>query len=155
MLNHWILYPDIFLDTIAPQDSEIKLFAYQRVLLRIFMRFRYVSATFTRGFSKSFVAILALIVKCILLPGSNVFLCSDVKATSIAIVKEKVTQILNWWPFLNSEIATMHTANDYFDILFKGGSTMRILTMSSNARGLRMTAGRLCPLTLRGVLIIR
>lgn len=42
-LNHWLLYPDLFLDTI--QDSEdakhFHLLPYQRIALRASMRYRY------------------------------------------------------------------------------------------------------------------
>lgn len=42
-LNYWLLYPDIFLDTI--QDSNdaknFHLFLFQRIALRASMRYRY------------------------------------------------------------------------------------------------------------------
>jgi len=31
IVDHWITYPDCFLDTIAPHDCPIKLFFYQRI----------------------------------------------------------------------------------------------------------------------------
>lgn len=46
-LNHWILYPDLYLDTI--QDSEdaknFHLMPFQRIALRASMRYRYHSWT--------------------------------------------------------------------------------------------------------------
>ena len=57
-LNHWILYPDLFLDTI--QDSEdakhFHLLFYQRIALRAAMRYRYMFWTACRATSKSFTA---------------------------------------------------------------------------------------------------
>ena len=48
--------------------------------MRVIFRHRYVYATFTRGFSKSFMAVLALMIEAILYPGSKLFMTSDVKA---------------------------------------------------------------------------
>lgn len=60
--NYWdyfTRYPDMFLDTIAAKDCPIHLFYYQRILLRVMMRFRYVFGTFTRATSKSWIAIIS------------------------------------------------------------------------------------------------
>jgi hypothetical protein len=46
---------------------------YQRIFLRIVMRHRYVYATFPRAYSKSFLSMMALILRCILYPGSDLF----------------------------------------------------------------------------------
>ena len=42
-LNLWILYPDLFLDTVQDyEDSKhFHLFPYQRIALRASMRYRY------------------------------------------------------------------------------------------------------------------
>ncbi|MDI3311787.1 MAG: hypothetical protein QJR05_10240 [Thermoanaerobacterium sp.] len=72
-------YPDIFIDTITPKESKFKLFFYQRIFLRVCLRYRYVYATFTRAFSKSFLSILALYLKCIFYPGIKLFICSGGK----------------------------------------------------------------------------
>ena len=59
-LNHWILYPDLFLDTI--QDTEdaknFHLMPFQRIALRASMLYRYHFWTATRATSKSFTACL-------------------------------------------------------------------------------------------------
>ena len=42
-LNYWILYPDMFLDIIQPEEDKknFQLFFYQRIALRASMRYRY------------------------------------------------------------------------------------------------------------------
>ena len=42
-LNYWLLYPDMFLDSIAPVEDakNFHLFFYQRIALRASMRYRY------------------------------------------------------------------------------------------------------------------
>ena len=42
-LNYWILYPDLFLDTIQDSEDAINfhLYPFQRISLRASMRYRY------------------------------------------------------------------------------------------------------------------
>ena len=69
-LNFWMLYPDCFLDFIKPSDSSVSLFFYQRIALRASIRYRYHSLTATRATSKSFIAVLSMILRSIFLPNS-------------------------------------------------------------------------------------
>ena len=41
----WITYPDLFLDLITPVGSNFKLYFYQRVFMRVSIRFRYSFST--------------------------------------------------------------------------------------------------------------
>lgn len=66
-------YPDLFIDDIKGPDSIFKFRYVQRIYLRAVMRHRYVYCTFTRGFSKSFLAIMCLMIKAVLFPGSKLF----------------------------------------------------------------------------------
>ena len=50
-----------------------KLFFYQRVFLRVSMRYKYVYAVFPRAYSKSFLAVLVLMIRAILYPGARLF----------------------------------------------------------------------------------
>lgn len=140
-LNHWMMYPDLFLDDIAPVNSPIKLFFYQRIALRAGMRYRYHSWTATRATSKSFVALLTLFLKAIFLPGSKLFTCSDVKGTAIKITKQKLDEILAWWPLLRKEIKSQKMSTDYIELEFNNGSIFSIVSMTSAGRGTRATAG--------------
>ena len=57
--RYFMLYPDLFLDTIRSVNCPIRFYYYQRILLRAMMRFRYFYGTFTRATSKSFLAIIS------------------------------------------------------------------------------------------------
>ena len=73
-------YPDLFVDFLCGHNPEnFKLFFYQRVFLRICMRHKYVYATFPRAYSKSFLAILVLMLRCILFPGAKLFVTTGGK----------------------------------------------------------------------------
>lgn len=72
-------YPDVFIDNIKGPDCSFNFYFYQRVFLRIVIRHRYVYATFPRAFSKSFLSMMALMLRCILYPGSELFVTTGGK----------------------------------------------------------------------------
>ena len=55
LCSFWRWYPDRFIDFISQPDSKISLYFYQRIYLRIMMRYRKVFITATRGTSKSYL----------------------------------------------------------------------------------------------------
>ena len=140
-LNFWLLYPDCFLDAIKPVKSPISLYFYQRIALRASIRYRYHSLTATRATSKSFIALLSMILRAIFLPGSKLFTCADVKGTAIKVTKQKLDEILSWWPLLANEIEKINTGTDYIDIWFKNKSYFTVVSMTSAGRGNRANGG--------------
>lgn len=64
-------YPDLFVDDIKGPKCPFKFRFTQRIFLRCVMRHKYVYAVFPRGFSKSFLAMMALLLRAILFPGSH------------------------------------------------------------------------------------
>jgi hypothetical protein len=107
-LNHWILFPDLWLDSI--QDSadakNFHLMPFQRIALRASMRYRYHYWTATRATSKSFTAYLGGFVRAALLPNSTIMIVSDTKGTVIKIAQAKFEEIFRHWPLLRNELAT-------------------------------------------------
>ena len=58
----WREYPDLFVDFLQTGgdpniEPEFKFFAYQRVFLRVAMRYKYTYCVFPRGYSKSFLSV--------------------------------------------------------------------------------------------------
>lgn len=158
-LNYWILYPDLWLDTIQSSEDakNFKLFLYQRIALRASMRYRYHFWTATRATSKSFIAYLSSIVRAVLLPRSNIFIASDVKGTVIKIAEAKFEEIFRHWPLLRNELQTRESggvqgekkSGNYYELRFKNGSMITVVSKDTS-RGLRATAGKIilkCPLT--------
>lgn len=148
-LNYWILYPDLFLDTI--QDSidaqNFHLMPFQRIALRASMRYRYHFWTATRATSKSFTAYLSAVVRAVLLPGSVLMIASDTKGTVIKIAEAKFEEIFRHWPLLRKELKTraddgktgQKSSNNYYELYFKNGSMISVVAKDSS-RGLRATA---------------
>lgn len=79
----WREYPDLLVDFFCesagnPKDC-LKLYFYQRVFLRAVMRHRHAYATFPRAYSKSFLSVLVLMLRCILFPGAHLFVTTGGK----------------------------------------------------------------------------
>ncbi len=140
-LDLYLQYPDLYLDRITPVGSNFRLFFYQRLLLRAFLRFRYVFGTFTRAYSKSFLAILSRVLQCIFLPNTKAFVCADIKGTGVKIATEKINEIFNIWPLLQKELLTKHQSNDYIELFFRNGSMFDIINSGIGTRGIRRTSG--------------
>jgi hypothetical protein len=77
----WREYPDIFVDFLCGESNpeNFHLYFYQRVFLRAVMRHRYAYATFPRAYSKSFLSVLILMLRCVLYPGAHLFVTTGGK----------------------------------------------------------------------------
>ena len=73
LIAFWREYPDLFVDFIKGENSTFQFYFYQRIFLRVVMRHRYVYATFPRAFSKSFLTMMSLMLRCVLFPGAEMF----------------------------------------------------------------------------------
>jgi hypothetical protein len=144
-VSFWREYPDIFVDMLTPPQSNFRLFFYQRIFLRAAMRHRYCYATFTRAFSKSFLSILLLVIRCVLFPGAKLFIASAGKEQAANIAKEKIEEIIELLPPLNNEIdwraGKTQFAKDYVRVQFKNGSRLDIVAIRESTRGGRRHGG--------------
>lgn len=138
-------YPDLFIDDIKGPDCKFEFYYYQRIFLRAVMRHRKVYATFPRGFSKSFLSMLALMIRCILYPNVELFITTGGKEQAASITIAKIEEICKIIPALHKEIdwsrgATKHSKDDV-NYLFKNGSKINILPALERSRGQRRTGG--------------
>ena len=85
---YWREYPDMFVEFLCGDNPEnFSLFFYQRLFLRAVMRHRYAYATFPRAYSKSFLSVLVLMLRCILYPGSHLFVTTGGKIIIFIVFK--------------------------------------------------------------------
>ena len=138
-------YPDLFVDDIKGPDCPFKFRFTQRIFLRAIMRHRYVYCVFTRGFSKSFLAIMGLMLKAILFPGSKVFVTTGGKEQAAMITISKVDEICKLIPALSNEInwerGASKKSKDNVKYIFKNGSELDILAARESSRGQRRNGG--------------
>ena len=144
-ISFWREYPDLFVDFMQGESSTFSLFFYQRVFLRAAMRYKYTYAVFPRAYSKSFLAVMILMIRCILYPGAKLFVTSGGKEQASGIMKEKVQEICSLIPGFQREIdwTRGHTleGKDYCKYVFKSGSTFDNIAARETSRGKRRHGG--------------
>jgi len=134
-------YPDKFIDFITPKETNFKLLFFQRMFLRFFFRYQTCFMVFTRGSSKSFVQVLALVLKCIMYPGSKLFICAPGREQSAGIAKEKLEEIFNIWPIIRNEVSDYRMQQEVLEVKFRNGSFLDVIPISAGSRGRRRHGG--------------
>lgn len=97
--------------------------------------------TFTRGTAKSFTEILALMLKCIMYPGTHLFICAPTKYQAASIAKENIEKIWEFYPLLKGEVKKFWFNIDDTKLLFHNNSKLDVVQMSESARGGRRNGG--------------
>lgn len=138
-------YPDLLVDFMKGPNSTFNFYFYQRIFLRVVMRHRYVYATFPRAYSKSFLSVMALMLRCILYPGSHLFVTTGGKQQAASITIAKVQEICKLLPCLSNQInwdrGITTKSRDNVKYSFKNGSVIDILPAKDSSRGQRRTGG--------------
>ena len=146
----WREYPDLFVDFMVrgfnePKDGEFKFYFYQRVFLRSVMRYQYVYAVFPRAYSKSFLSVMALMIRCILYPGAHLFVTSGGKEQGASILHDKVQEICRLIPSFKREIdwgrGKSLEGKDKVRYVFKNESILDNLAARESTRGQRRHGG--------------
>ena len=148
----WREYPDIFVDFLVrgtaeedKTDETFHFYFYQRVFLRAVMRHQYIYAVFPRAYSKSFLSVMALMVRCILFPRSNLFVTSGGKEQAASILHDKVQEICQLIPAFSREIDWRRgktlEGKDKVKYVFKNGSTLDNIAARESSRGQRRHGG--------------
>ena len=150
-------YPDYLIDAMlknneykAGEDNpynpnNFHFYFYQRIFLRVVMRHRYVYATFPRAYSKSFLSMLVLMLRCILFPNSQLFVTTGGKEQAASITIAKIEELCRLIPPLNNEInwdrGVSKKSKDDVKYVFKNKSSIDILAARPSSRGQRRTGG--------------
>ena len=146
----WREYPALFVDFMVrgdrePKEGEFKFYFYQRVFLRSVMRYQYVYAVFPRAYSKSFLSVMALMIRCILYPGAHLFVTSGGKEQGASILHDKVQEICELIPSFSREIdwgrGKTQESKDKVRYVFKNGSVLDNLAARESTRGQRRHGG--------------
>ena len=146
-ISFWREYPDLFIDFLLESGNpqNFSFYFYQRVFLRVAMRHQYVYAVFPRAYSKSFLSMMILMIRCILYPKCKLFVTSGGKEQAAGIMKEKVQEICNLIPAFKQEIdwTRGHTleGKDYAKYVFKNGSYFDNIAARESSRGKRRHGG--------------
>lgn len=144
--SFWREYPDLFVDFLTgDREGTLHLYFYQRVFMRAVMRHKYVYAVFPRAYSKSFLAMLVLMIRCILYPRAQLFVTSGGKEQAAGIIKEKVEEICMLIPAISREIdrskGKTTFGKDYVRVNFKNKSYFDNIAAKETSRGKRRHGG--------------
>ena len=145
-ISFWREYPDKFVDFLCGENKEnFQLYFYQRCFLRAAFRYRKIYTTFPRGYSKSFLSFLVLMLKCILYPGSHMFVTTGGKEQAAGIAKEKTDLLCKLIPGLKNELdltrGKTKTSKDNLELIFKNGSVLDVMAARQSSRGKRANGG--------------
>lgn len=144
MWEHFLSYPDCFIDLIVPKSSHFHLYFFQRIVLRAMSRCTGFYGVFSRGTSKSFLADVDRYTKCMFVPHHQTTVTAATNKQAAEIVKQKILDDL-WvkFPLLSNEMQKRKVAgkvldaykvgSDYVELKFKNGSSLDL----GNVRGLR------------------
>lgn len=145
LISFFRKYPDLLVDYIKGPESNFSFYFYQRIFLRIVMRHRYVYATFPRAYSKSFLSMMALMLRCMLYPGAQLFVTTGGKEQAASITIAKIEEICKLIPVLSNQInwnrGVSKKSKDDVNYVFKNGSVINILAAKESSRGQRRTGG--------------
>ena len=146
VMNQFLVYPDILTDIMTPRNSKFSLFFEQRMVLRCMQRYRQSYFTFTRAFSKSFLAFLSRYITCMLIPRHKAFVVAGSKKQAAQIAKEKVIDDL-WvkFPLLAGEMKKFRRANKLKTPFKESGDTVEFFFPSGaqfDVVGGKMRGGR-------------
>ena len=141
MIAFFRAYPDLFIDFIKGPDCKFNFLHYQRSFLRATLRYRYVYATYPRGFSKSFLSMLSLMIKCILYPGVHLAVTTAGKQQAAQITIQKIQEICKLIPALSNQLdwsrGVSKRTKDDVHYIFKNDSSIDILAAKDSSRGQR------------------
>lgn len=142
-------YPDLYIDfcnSCAPEKQKVlKLYTYQRIFLRQAMRYRHIYAVFPRAYSKSFLSVLVLMLRCIFYPGCHLFVTTGGKEQATGIIREKANELCKLVPGLANEVdfdrGKSKNSKEEFSFVFKNGSLLDVMASTQRSRGRRATGG--------------
>ena len=84
-------------------------------------------------------------LRCVLYPGSHLFVTTGGKEQAAGIAKEKADELCRLIPGLKKELdwtrGKTKTARDNIELIFKNGSKLDIIAAKASSRGKRATGG--------------
>ena len=91
-------------------------------------------------YSKSFVAVLGKMLKCVLLPGSKESMVAEHKNQASQIGREKINELFSLMPLLREEVrwdkgSQTTMGDDYIRLVFKNTSVFDIVGLTDATRG--------------------
>ena len=130
-------YIDLFLDLVKPSKGGINLHFDQRVYLRGIVRFVSIYGVFPRGYGKTFLEVLAMVLVAIFYPGIELSMTAQTKENAASLLKDKYLEIIKYYPLLKNEVINVKFSRNEAEIEFVNMSKISILANSQSSKGQR------------------
>jgi len=88
---------------------------------------------------KTFLLAIFCCVRCILFPGTKVIIASGTRGQSLNILEKIKIELFPRSPLLQNEVEEIKLSASNAYVLFKNGSSIKVVTASDSARGNRST----------------
>lgn len=109
----------------------------QKILINVMLKFTYVAIFASRGFGKSMLSAAALTAKAILYPGVEIIIAAGVRSQSLNALNKIVEKYMPESPNLCNEIEAYKVTPADAYIIFKNGSSIKVVTAKDSARSAR------------------
>lgn len=127
------------IDLFARDYLHLDLRLFQRVLL-VLMNMCAISVIIgARGIGKSFISAIFCVIRCILYPKTKIVIASGTRGQAIVVLEKIMYELVPGSEELAAEIDMRETklTNTNAQIVFKNGSTIKVVTASDSARSNR------------------
>nr|DAG31512.1 MAG TPA: large terminase [Caudoviricetes sp.] len=128
-------YYRYYLDRFATDMLELRLFPFQKLILRAMARYPNVMLICCRGLGKSYLCAIFMICMAILYPGMAIGIVSGNGNQARMVIKQKIEGELQKNENIRREISSIRTASDDCIVTFKNGSSIRAITLGINQKG--------------------
>lgn len=136
--------PDIYYDMITPKEGQrIRLDLYQRVMLRLLVRFPQNYFCIPRGAAKTLIGVMAQYFIALTHPGITLSITASTKEAAVKIWKEKHDEIIKYYPSIADEILFAQFSKDTGKVMFQNSAAIDNLANAQNSKGLRRRRGNL------------
>lgn len=110
---------------------------FQQVLINLFFKFTYIMIIASRGMGKSQIVAAALVIYCILYPGTQIVIAAGVRSQSLNVINKIIEEFMPRSHNLQNEIASYKATASEAYIKFKNGSIIKVVTASDSSRSAR------------------
>lgn len=122
LISFFRAYPDYMLDVFRSPNAEYSLEFPQRVMIRLFARYRDVFITGCRGITKTYCLLASRMVHGILYPGEVMRYCAPNQKQAAALATQAFHQIEKDYPDIASQWQIRNDRTDMFRITTRYGS---------------------------------
>lgn len=131
----FLSYYRYYIDEFAVDILEVKLFPFQRLIMRAMARYPNSMLICCRGLGKSWLCGLFMICMAILHPGMAIGIVSGNGNQARMVIKQKIEGELIKNENIRREVAHIKTGTDDCIVTFKNGSSIRAITLGTNQKG--------------------